>query len=194
MGRTDAAEALGCRTLGWKRLAVENAAIAVCYTLLAAVAFALFRRLGILPMPIWPSAALAIVVAVFRGWYVAPGLALGTVLANYCILGSPLALALGIAVMNTLGPLAGGWVVRRLTTSQLIIGGPWELLLSFFAIVLLPPLLAASGGIGCKWLLGMIAAEHLTVGWMKWVVAHALGSLLFAVPVFAWLSFEEDDV
>ncbi len=193
MGRMDATDALGNRKPDWNRLALENAAIALGYMLLASLAFLLFRRLGVLPMPIWPSAALAIIVAVFRGWCVAPGLALGTVLANFCILGSTLPLALGIALMNTLGPLVGGWVVRRLVTTRLIIRGPVELLCCFAAIVLLPPVLTACGGIGCKWLLGMIPADQLAISWMKWAVAHALGSLLFAVPVFAWLSFKEEE-
>ncbi len=193
MGRMDAADALGERKLDWNRLALENAAIAMGYALLASLTFMLFRRLGVLPMPIWPSAALAIVVAVYRGWRAAPGLALGTVLANFCVLGSTFAFALGIAVMNTLGPLIGGWVVRRLATTRLIIRGPGELLSCFIAIVLLPALLTATGGISCKWLLGMIAADALLISWMKWAVAHSLGSLLFAVPVFAWLSFKEED-
>ena len=193
MGRMDAADALGERKLDWNRLALENAAIALGYALLASLTFMLFRRLGVLPMPIWPSAALAIVVAVYRGWRAAPGLALGTVMANFCVLGSTLSFALGIAVMNTLGPLAGGWMVRRLVTTGLIIRGPGTLLCCFIAIVLLPPVLTATGGIGCKWFLGMIAADTLVVGWMKWAVAHSLGSLLFAVPVFAWLSFKEED-
>ena len=193
MGRMDAADALTERNLDWNRLVLETAAIALGYALLASMTFALFSRLGVLPMPIWPSAALAIVVAVYRGWRAAPGLALGTVLANFCVLGSSFAFALGIAIMNTLGPLAGGWIVRRLATSRLIIKGPAELLGCFIAIVLLPPLLTATGGIACKWLLGMVSADDLVVGWMKWAVAHALGSLLFAVPVLAWLSFKEED-
>ena len=193
MRRTEATDALGSQKLDWNRLALENAAIALGYALLASLTFMLFRRLGVLPMPIWPSAALAIVVAVYRGGLAAPGLALGTVLANFCILGSSFAFALGIAVMNTLGPLVGGWVVRRLATTRLIIRGPAELLYCFVAIVLLPPILTATGGIGCKWLLGTIAADELVIGWMKWAVAHSLGSLLFAVPVFAWLSFKEED-
>lgn len=193
MGRMDAPDALGARKLDWNRLALENAAIALGYALLALLSFMLFRRLGVLPMPIWPSAALAIVVAVYRGWRAAPGLALGSVLANGCVLGSTFSFALGIAVMNTLGPLAGGWIVRRLATTRLIIKGPGALLYCFIAIVLLPPMLTATGGIGCKWLLGMITADTLVVGWLKWAVAHSLGSLLFAVPVFAWLSFMEED-
>lgn len=193
MGRMDAADALGERKLDWNRLALENAAIALGYALLSLLTFILFRRLGVLPMPIWPSAALAIVVAVYRGWRAAPGLALGTVMANFCVLGSPFVFALGIAVMNTVGPLVGGWIVRRLATTRLIIRGPAELLCCFIAIVLLPPLLTATGGIGCKWFLGMITADELVISWMKWAVAHSLGSLLFAVPVFAWLSFKEED-
>jgi len=175
------------------RLGMENLGVAVAYTGIAYLAFLIFHGLGVMPMPIWPSAALAIVVAVYRGWTIAPGLSLGTLAANYYILGASLPYALCIALMNTLGPLAGGYLLRRRVSTRLRIQGWGDMLIFFFAVLLLPPAMAATGGIGFKWLLGLISTDELVVGWMKWAIAHCLGTLLFATPVFAWMVFKGAD-
>ncbi|MGD9949348.1 MAG: MASE1 domain-containing protein [Desulfobulbus sp.] len=175
------------------RLGMENLGVALAYAGLAYLAFLFFHGLGVMPMPVWPSAALAIIVAFYRGWFIALGLALGTILANYCILGASLPYALCIALMNTLGPLAGGYLLRRQVSAQLKIKGVGDLLVFFFAVVLLPPAMTAAGGIGSKWLLGLIPADELFFGWLKWAIAHCLGTLLFATPVFAWQAFKELD-
>jgi len=173
------------------RLGMENLGVALAYTGLAYISFLIFHELGVTPMPIWPSAALAIIVAVYRGWGIAPGISVGTVAANYYILGASLPYALGIAIMNTLGPLAGGYLLRRRVSTRLRIKGMGDLLVFFFAVLLLPPAMTATGGIGFKWLLGIMSSDELVVGWMKWAIAHCLGTLLFATPVFAWMAFKE---
>lgn len=175
------------------RLGLENLAVAMGYIGLAYCAFVVFHRLGVMPMPVWPSAALAIVAAVYRGWHIAPGLAVGTILANYLILGASFPYSLCIAVMNTLGPLAGGYLLRNRVTTRLSIKGAGDLLVCFFAVLFLPPVLTATGGIGFKWMLGLLPANELVAGWLKWAIAHSLGSLLFATPVFAWLAFKEPE-
>jgi integral membrane sensor domain MASE1 len=163
----------------------------VAYWVLAHGTFVLFRHMGVLPMPIWPSAALAIFVAFYRGWNIAPGLAVGTVLANHFSLGGPWDYAAGIAVMNTLGPLLGAHIMRRQVSSRIVISGFADLLVCFVAVVVLTPILTAIGGIGFKWIHGMIQTDDLLVGWLKWVIAHSLGSLLFATPAFAWMALKE---
>lgn len=175
----------------WQRFFLENILLVASYWGLAHLTFILFRSLGILPMPIWPPAALAIVAAFYRGWFIAPGIAIGTIFANTFSLGSPFGYACSIALMNTLGPLLGAWIMRRQITSRLLINNLPDLLVCFLAIYLLPPMLAASGGIGFKYLLGMMPASELMIAWLKWTTAHSLGSLLFATPIFAWMAFRE---
>lgn len=175
----------------WRRLCLENILLVAGYWGLAHLTFVLFRSLGILPMPIWPPAALAIVAAFYRGWKIAPGIAIGTIFANTFALGSPFDYACSIALMNTLGPLFGAWLMRQQVTTQFHIGNLGDLLVCFFAIYLLPPMMAASGGVGFKYLLGMIPSSELMIAWLKWTTAHSMGSLLFATPIFAWMSFME---
>lgn len=173
------------------RWCLENLATALAYWGLAHLSFVLFRHMGVLPMPVWPAAAVALVVAFFRGWKIAPGIALGTILANHYSLGGSWAYAACIALMNTLGPLFGAWLMRRQVTSRVVIKGSVDLLICFAAAVLLTPMLTAAGGVGFKWLFGLIQADAVAVGWLKWTIAHSLGSLLFATPVFAWQTLKE---
>jgi len=182
---------LGSGSGSWKRLCLENACTALVYWGGAHLTFLVFSKLGVLPMPLWPSAAVAIVAAFCRGWKIAPGLAVGVVLANHFSLHGPWAYALSLALMNTVGPLIGASIMRRRVTSHIVIDGFADLVVCFLAVFLVPPMLAATGGIGFKYLFGMIAASDILVGWLKWTTAHSLGTLLFATPVFAWLAFKE---
>lgn len=175
----------------WIRLGAENAGTALAYWGIAHLAFVVFKNLGILPMPFWPSAAVAIVMAFYRGWRIAPGIAAGAVLANHFSLGGPWPYALGIAVMNTVGPLCGAAIMRQRVSDRIVIGGLADLLICFVAIYIVPPMLAATGGIGFKYFFGMIAANDLLFGWLKWTLAHALGNLLCATPIFAWFALKE---
>ena len=184
-------EAVGHRPDGLTRLGLANTATALSYWALAHLAFSVFQHWGILQMLIWPSAAVAIVAAFFRGWRIGPGIAPGTVLANHFSLGGHWAYAVCIALMNTAGPIAGAWIMRRRVTERVAVRGFVDLLICFGAAVLLTPMLTAAGGVGFKWLFGMLPADGMPVVWLKWTIAHSLGSLLFATPVFAWMALKE---
>jgi len=175
----------------WERLCLENGLTLLAYWALAHLTFLVFSDLGVLPMPVWPSAAVAMVMAFCRGWKIAPGLAIGTILANHFSLSSPLGYAFSLALMNTAGPLLGASIIRRQVSSRLAIGGFVDLLICFCAILIITPMLTATGGIGFKFFFGMIPASGIVVGWLKWTIAHSLGALLFATPVFAWMALKE---
>jgi len=79
-------------------LIIENLIVAGLYWGVSHINWMLFKTGGVIPMPIWPAAAVAFVFALIRGWRVAPGIAAGTILANTVSLGGPVDLASGIAV------------------------------------------------------------------------------------------------
>ena len=169
------------------RLLLENAVTALAYWGVSHINYLLFKHVGVLPMPIWPAAALAFVVAFYRGWSIAPGIALGTVLANHFSLHSSWSYACLIAVMNTLGPLAGAAIMRKRVAREILIRTLADVLVCCFAALILAPALTALGGIGFKWLLGLIQSGEVATAYIKWALAHSLGTLLFALPAFAWL-------
>ncbi len=170
-----------------QRIVVENLVVALAYWGVSQANFIIFSNAGVLPMPIWPAAALAFVVAFYRGWRVAPGIVVGTVLANHFSLGAPWVFACSIAVMNTFGPLIGANLMRRRVSRELTIGGAGDLAICFLLAVILTPMLTATGGVGFKWLLGLMPGSAVPIAWLKWALAHSTGTLLFATPVFAWL-------
>ncbi len=165
----------------------ENLLIALGYWAVSHINFILFKSVGVLPMPVWPAAALAFLAAFYRGMAGAPGIALGTVLANHLSLGGPLNYALCIAVMNTLGPVWGAALMRSRVSRNIRISGSGDIWICVLAGLVLTPMLTALGGIGFKWALGLIPKEAVLSAWGKWALAHCLGTLFFAVPVFAWI-------
>lgn len=173
---------------GWL---LENLAIAFFYWLLSHGTYQVFHQMGVLPMPIWPAAALALLVAFFRGMLIAPGLALGTILANTLALHGSLLYSVCIALMNTLGPLAGAAVMRNRVGRRLIFSNPLDVLICLFAALVLTPSLTATGGIGFKWLLGLVPDSEVAVLWLKWALAHSMGTLFFAIPLFVGLALKE---
>ena len=170
------------------RLLLENVCVGMAYWGISHLNYLLFSGIGVLPMPIWPAAALAIVTAFYRGWRIAPGIAAGTILANHYSLGGSWGYAVAISVMNAIGPLAGAALARRRVSLDLEIRGLGDIAFCFAAMVVLTPMLTATGGIGSKWLLGLMPGSAVPAAWLKWAMAHAMGTVLFALPVFAWLA------
>ncbi|NDV22423.1 MASE1 domain-containing protein [Desulfovibrio sp. JC022] len=169
-----------------QRKFLENIAVAAVYWLVSHLNWLIFSSVGVLPMPIWPAAAVAITAALYRGWSIAPGLALGTILANHFSLGAPWGFAFCIAVMNTLAPVLGALLIKKNNGGDLHFRSVGNMGFAIVVGVLLVPLLTALGGIGSKFMLGMLPESKVVISIMRWAMAHALGTVIFAVPYFAW--------
>ncbi len=172
--------------IGVKRLILENLAAALSYWGISHLNWMVFSGVGVLPMPLWPAAALALVVALHRGWRIAPGVAAGVVLANHFSLGAPWSLALCISVMNTIGPVWGAILIKKRITDDLVVNNTNDFVLALLIGVGLVPLLTALGGIGSKFALGMQPSHALPFALGRWAMAHSLGTLLFALPYLIW--------
>ena len=145
----------------YRQIILINELIALVYWAVSYVNWLFFHLVGILPMPVWPSAAVALIAGLYWGWPIAPALAVGTILANHYLLGATWTYAACVAVMNTLGPLIAVWLVKR-KTSAVSVTIPIRLLWLIAGGLLLAPALTASGGIGSQWLLGMIRWEDVS--------------------------------
>ena len=171
----------GIATEGKARLVLENVAVLLAYWGLSHLDWLVFNRLSILPMPFWPAAGLALVAAVMRAWRIAPGIALGAILANRWSLSASWAYASCIGLTNTLGPLAAAAIIRKR-----IAGRPWlqwqgkDYTAVFIAGVVLAPVITATGGIGAKWILGIIPFASVARDFARWWLGHAIGTLLCA--------------
>ena len=171
----------------WRSLLIA-AGVSLAYWGISWLNWALFKRGGILPMPIWPAAGFA-VAAVYRfGWRAVPGLYLGALLANAVTLGSGWGLAAIIGIANALGPWLAVHVIRSRTENR----APFQTVGDFAIFVLLAvvvhPALTATGGIGGRLLLGDIAAGAFLERWQHWWLGHATGTILFAPVLLLWMA------
>ncbi len=170
------------------RLLLQNLLIAGAYWAISHINMLFFTSFGVLPMPIWPAASLAVAVSLFMGLRGAPGIAAGALLSNALSLGSTFPVAAGIAVMNTLGPLAGALLIKR----SAVMNPPFfrlrdtGLFLLYGVIVMAA--LTATGGTASILAGGRITLEAVPLSWLRWWIAHASGALLFTPMLLCWLS------
>ena len=183
-------KAFGGHSLLIRRLTLETIAVVAAYWLLATIAFTCFNSWGIMPMPVSLPAGLALVFAVLRTWQSGPGIVIGSVVANVSVLGTPMAYSMCVGISNCMGALAGGLIVRHYMMRKIRFG-VLGVLICFFVSLVIPPFVSASGGMSCKWLLGLVPYGQFVIGWMKWAIAHATGILLFGLPVLAGLAIKE---
>lgn len=175
------------------KLLLYNVLVAVFYWGISHLNWMVFSSVGVLPMPIWPAAAVALVAALYWGWGVAPGIAIGAFLANYYSLGASFLFAACISVMNTVGPVVGASLIRMRITDKLKVRSIRDIGYVLMVGVCFVPLLTALGGIGSKFILGMLPADKIAISVARWSMAHALGTLLFALPYLAWVGGRKKD-
>ena len=95
---------------------VEFALVLVAYFLGGKVGLAIPFTSGNVS-PVWPPAGIALVAMLVVGYRIWPAVAIGAFLVNFFTPIGPEA-ALGIAVGNTVGPLTGAWLLRRIPGFQ----------------------------------------------------------------------------
>ncbi|WP_300455441.1 ATP-binding protein [Accumulibacter sp.] len=171
---------------GVSRLLLITCGVSLAYLGLSWLNWVLFKRGGILPMPLWPAAGFAVAVAYRFDWRAVPGLYIGALLANAVALRTDWGLAAIIGVMNSLAPWLAARGARWWTRHR----NPFQTVRDFavFALlaVILHPALTAVGGIGGRFLLGEIASGAFLERWQQWWLGHAVGTILFAPILLLW--------
>jgi serine phosphatase RsbU (regulator of sigma subunit)/integral membrane sensor domain MASE1 len=132
--------------------------------------------------PVWPPAGIALAAILMVGFRVWPAVAIGAFLVNFFTAIPPLA-ALGIAVGNTLSPLTGAWLLRRLPSFHPLrsIRSLTRLRDSLGLIVF-----AALGATAISATFGSIVLSLTPVnpwssfgrGWLIWYLGDAMGVLI----------------
>ncbi|MBF0125267.1 MAG: MASE1 domain-containing protein, partial [Magnetococcales bacterium] len=101
----------------------------------------------------------------------------GAVWVNIDI-GSPLLVAAGVAMGNTIGPLLTTWILR--TTGFRHDFSYRSDILWFIVATVLGMIISASGGVTTLWWAGRIATPSLAAAWWSWWIGDILGILLLA--------------
>ena len=163
---------------------------AVCLVILLAAAYALAGRLG-LAIPyvgssitlFWPPAGIAVAALFVYGPRCWPGIALGALLVNLWT-GSPLAIAMAIAVGNTLGPVAVVAMLRR-GGFQRTFDRPRDVML-YGAAVAAGMTLPALGGVVSLCASGAIPSESFGDAWLMWWLGDSVGALIVGPVLLAF--------
>ncbi|HEX4246502.1 MAG TPA: MASE1 domain-containing protein [Pseudonocardia sp.] len=128
--------------------------------------------------PLWPPTGIALVALLLLGPRVWPGITLGALLVNVPI-GPSLPAAALIAVGNTLAPLAGYYLLRRVSfRTQLDRIG--DVLALVFLGALASTLVSANVGTSALVLAGAVPPARFAATWSVWWTGDAMGVLVVA--------------
>ena len=147
----------------------------------------LMDAVGGVATTVWPPAGISLAALTLFGYRFWPGIAVGAFVVNASA-GVPAAAAGGMALGNTLEALLGAYLLQRfadgfrgsLDTIRKVIG------LVFFGAGL-STALSATLGVTSGFLAGVIPAPSVGRAWQTWWLGDAMGDLLVAPLLFAWI-------
>lgn len=167
----------GYRTAAWVIV------IAAAYVIFAKIGFSL--AFGVRQVTaVWPPSGLAVAALVLGGPGLWPGVALGAFVANLLTHEPPLC-ATGIAIGNTLGPLAAAYALRRIGFNPQLERVNDVLALTAFG--LLSMIITATNGVTNLAVAGVIPWSSFGPVWRTWWTGDAMGILLFAPLLLTWI-------
>ncbi len=166
-------------------------------TLFIAAGYAIGAQLGFLfaLLPhwnatlLWPPSGVALAAVLLAGRSTLPGIFLGAFVTNLTQLpfpATPLILCAGFAISaaSTLSALVAGEMLKRISPKVPYSASGAELLKGCIAIGLACTI-AASGGVGSLYILGLVPDDVVGVTWGLWWLGDYCGMVIFA-PI-AWL-------
>jgi PAS domain S-box-containing protein len=134
---------------------------------------------------VWPPAGLALAVLLLGGLRLWPGIFMGAIVAN-AIKDIPLPAATVIGVGNTLAAMLAAFALRRV---DFRIG--LQRLRDALALLglgaLCAPVVAATIGTLSLYIAGAVPADHLASVWYNWWSGDAIGVMVVAPLVVAWM-------
>ncbi len=165
------------------------------YPVLAAILFGLYfstAEFGLQVNPvnnfatlIWIPSGLALAFLFIFGLKYWPAVTLGAIAANY-FNDAPLSAALGISVGNTLEPVVGAFLLKRVVKAEPHLSRVNHVLGLIFLAALFSPLISATGAVSSLWLSGVIDMSAYGSTWFAWWVGDAVSILIIAPLILTW--------
>src|SRR6185503_16281971 len=109
---------LGAET---RKRALAWVLVFVAYLLTAQIGVFLYRDIGTSPTLIWPPVGIALAAVLIEGYWIATAIALAA-FVNLLMAPTPVPffLIIGSVIANTLQPIVGGYILRRLQFNSLM--------------------------------------------------------------------------
>jgi PAS domain S-box-containing protein len=140
--------------------------------------------------PVWPAAGIALAALLLVGNRVWPAIACGAVVVNYF---SPVSLeaALAIGAGNTVGPVVGAWLVRRLPRFRPSLSRLDDVLGLIGIAVPASAAISATVGVSVLFLTHVDPWTRSWLAWIVWGLGDAAGALIVAPLALVLLSREQ---
>ncbi|MPW19379.1 sensor histidine kinase [Paraburkholderia sp. CNPSo 3157] len=137
---------------------------------------------------VWPSSGIALVALLALGFRVAPGIAIGSFLANVSG-GVPVAVAAMIGTGSMVGALTAAIVLSRATRFQITLDRINDVL-AFIGVAAVMST-AVSALVGTTALLGggLVPVTQYVAAFLKWWLGDMMGVLVVAPPLFSFLTY-----
>ena len=130
---------------------------------------------------VWPASGLALAVLLRWGPGMWPGVLLGSLAVNFTI-GSPLAMGIGVAVGNTLGPYLAARVLLDMNWDPRL--QRREDLLRYLLVGVIGGMLVTSSNGTLNLILGgELGWDDWPHAWLVWFLGDAVGALIFGLPL-----------
>lgn len=175
--------------LSWKMLQTKQ----LGYMLLLAIAYFIAAKLGLAlslvaqnVTLIWPPTGLTLASFLLFGAHLWPGVFIGSFAANFST-GVPFETALGIGIGNTLEGVVGYWLLRRVNFS-IYLDTVRDVAALMIYGSLLSTMLSASIGTASLAAGGIVPWQAYNSVWLLWWMGDAMGNLVFAPLLLAWLA------
>lgn len=130
---------------------------------------------------IWAPSGIAMAALLRWGMSLWPAIWLASFAVNYSVDGT-LALAIGIACGNTLGPVVGAGLLRHYRFDRLL-NLRRDLLLYLLLGVAGAMLVTSSNGVLQLWLADALSSAEVANVWLVWWLGDAMGALVCGIPL-----------
>ncbi len=129
--------------------------------------------------PLWPPAGVALAATLLFGYRIWPAVALAAFITNF-FTAVPHVAALGIALANTVGPLCGAWLLRRLPGFRPSLTRLRDVLGLATLGAFCGTAVSATIGTTVLFLTGVNAWSGFASAWRVWWLGDAMGVLIIA--------------
>src|SRR5437763_14699220 len=135
--------------------------------------------------PVWPPAGIALAAILLLGYRAWPAMFVGAFIVNLTTAGD-VATSVAIATGNTVGAIAGAWLVNRFADGTSVFDRP-QGVFKFALAAVVSTIVSPIFGVTSLALGGFANWASYGAIWLTWWLGDATGDLLIAPLIILWL-------
>jgi len=161
----------------------QMTALAVTYVLVARAGLLFDAESGFATL-VWPPTGMAIAALLIAGRWMWPAILIGAFVANLWT-GAPIAVAVGIAIGNTLEAVIAVSILQRWPRFESALADVHSVG-GLVTVAIVATIASATVGVASLFAGGVIASAQLVETWRAWWVGDLLGAIVVAPLILTW--------